>query len=343
MFEIYVSGMFDNLAQNPVDGREVVLKFKEDGYDFIKINWFLTRETFDSIVATAAEVGLPLAGHIPAEVGVEHFIRSGAQPEHDYQLLAFVAKDYVRRPGANPLDFFDLSEEDEKLPELVAMMAESGLAFSPTMVVYNTLDVMFDYIEDLPHAPLFKQPEYRYAPPEYMREWTDPENEEFQVVMRDRGVFDIQEIIPDPAYRDEVMAFSKRMVKALHDGGVPILSGTDSSDPGVVWGFSIHRELELLVEAGLTPFQALEAATRVPAEVVFSNPEEWGTVEVGKRADLLLLSTNPLDSINHTRHIEGTMVRGRWLPQAELQGLLDDLAAKYAAQAKDIVELELSN
>ena len=73
------------------------------------------------------------------------------------------------------------------------------------------------------------------------------------------------------------------------------------------------------------------------------NPEEWGTVEVGKRADLLLLSANPLDSINHTRHIEGTMVRGRWLPQAELQGMLDELVAKYAAQAKGIVELDLLN
>ena len=95
MFEMNRSGLFDNLAQSPVHGREVILKFKEDGYDFIKINWFLSRETFDSIAASAAVVGLPLAGHIPAEVGVRHFIRSGAHPEHDYQLLAFVAKDYV--------------------------------------------------------------------------------------------------------------------------------------------------------------------------------------------------------------------------------------------------------
>jgi imidazolonepropionase-like amidohydrolase len=131
------------------------------------------------------------------------------------------------------------------------------------------------------------------------------------------------------------MAFSKRMVKALHNGGVPILVGTDSSDPGVVWGFSIHRELELLVAAGLTPFQALEAATRVPAEVVFGNPEEWGTVEVGKRADLLLLQGNPLEDISNTRQIAGVMVRGEWLPQVELQGMLDELAVKYEAQQEE--------
>ncbi|MCP4406113.1 MAG: amidohydrolase family protein, partial [bacterium] len=134
----------------------------------------------------------------------------------------------------------------------------------------------------------------------------------------------------------------KRQVKALHDAGVRILAGTDSSTAGVVWGFALHQELEFLVEAGLTPYQALEAATRLPAEV-FDNPEEWGTVAVGKRADLLLLQANPLEKISHAQQIAGVMVRGRWLPQTELQGMLDELATKYQAEQtrmEEAVELE---
>jgi hypothetical protein len=243
-----------------------------------------------------------------------------------------VAKDYVRRPGANPLDHFDLSEADERLPELVALMSEAGVPFTPTMVVYDTLNRVFEHIDDLAQAPLYQQSQFRYVPPDTMREWTNPANEEFQVVMQARGVSDIRDIIPDSVFREEILAYSKRQIKALHEGGVPILAGSDSSDMGIVWGFSLHRELELLVDAGLTPYQALEAATRVAAEVVFGNPEEWGTVEARKRADLLLLSANPLENIIHTRQIEGVMVRGRWLPQVELQAMLDELATKYETQ-----------
>ena len=340
MVEMNVAGLFATLAQTPSDGRIQVSRAKEEGYDFIKTQWFLSRETFDSMVATAAEVGLPLIGHIPAEVGIEHYIRSGAHPEHDYQLLGFVAKDYARKPGANPLDFFDLSEADDKLPQLVALLLESGVAFTPTLDVYDSIDQIFTHIDDLPAAPMFQHPAYRYVPPEIMHEWTNPANEEFQIVMQVLGASSIHEIIPEPAYRNEILSFSKHLVKVLHEGGVPILVGTDASDPGVVWGFSLHRELELLVEAGLTPYEALAAATRVPSETVFGDPDGWGTVEAGKRADLVLLSANPLEDIANTRQIEGVMLRGRWLPQAELQGMLDKLATKYEAEAAGMIQLE---
>jgi hypothetical protein len=173
---------------------------------------------------------------------------------------------------------------------------------------------------------------YQYVPPSLMQAWRNPEqNPEIGRVLEAVGG------LPERAYRDEVWAYHKRQVKALHDAGVPILVGTDANIPGVLWGFSTLEELELLVEAGLTPYQALEAATRLPAEV-FGNPEEWGTVEVGKRADLLLLQANPLEDISHTRQIAGVMARGRWLPQAELQGMLDEIAASY--KAKSIIQLE---
>ncbi|MCP4363484.1 MAG: amidohydrolase family protein [Chloroflexi bacterium] len=316
-----LNGIAIGVITNEADGRQAVLEAKADGYEFIKANFFLNREAFDSIVATAAAEELPVLGHVSADVGVEHAIRSGMEIQHNFSLAAYVAKDHTRNPGPNPFDRFDLSETDETLPQLAALMTENEVNYTPTMVI----DVVSsDLLED-PQA-LLQHPMYQYAPPSSIQEWRNQTSRP--------DVVDIIETaggIPERAFRDEVWTYYQRQVKTLHDAGVPILAGTDASAFGVVWGFSLQQELEFLVEAGLTPYEALEAATRVPAEV-FGNPEEWGTVEVGKRADLLLLQANPLEEISNTQQIAGVMVRGQWLSQAELQGMMDEVAAKYQAE-----------
>jgi hypothetical protein len=327
------------LAADPATGRDLVFKAHEEGYDLIKINWFLSRETFDSIIATAGELGMPVLAHVPADVGVEHMIESGAEIQHNYNVQAFVAEDYVRQPGANPLDTFDLSEADEKLPELVALMSQNDVAFTPTMIVDVIAFELFDNLPDWGQAALFQRPEYQYVPPAYMATWTDTTGGEIAVVMRDSGASSIEEIVPPPADREQILAYQLKQLKALVDAGVPVLVGSDASAIAVVWGFSIHQELELFVKAGLTPYQALSAATRISSEVM-GDPEEWGTIAVGKRADMVLLNANPLENIANTREIAGVMVRGRWLPQETLQSMLDEVAAKYAAQAQGAITLE---
>jgi imidazolonepropionase-like amidohydrolase len=326
-------GAATNIPADPATGRALVYKAYEEGYDIIKVNWYLNRETFDSIVAAADELGMPIIAHVPADVGIEYTIRSGVEIQHNGNLMAFYAKDYVRKPGPNYLDAFDLSEADQRLPELVALMKENGVSFTPTMSVDVTAFELFDNLPDWSKAAILQRPGYRYVPPAYMSQWADAAGGEFGVVARGRGVSSVEEIVPPPAAREEILALHQRQLKALIDAGVPVMTGTDSSAIGVLWGFSIHDELELFVKAGLTPYQALEASTRIPAEVM-GNSQDLGTIEVGKRAEMVLLKKNPLENISNTQKIEGVMVRGQWLPQETLQGMLDDLAAKYEVPKK---------
>ena len=128
------------------------------------------------------------------------------------------------------------------------------------------------------------------------------------------------------------MPFLMTLTKALHDADVPLLIGTDITVEGMVPSH-IHRDLELLVEAGLTPFEALESGTKNAGISVarMGRDGSFGTVAVGQRADLMLLAENPLENISHTRNRIGVMARSQWFTQAELDGLVKEHVATYRA------------
>jgi len=138
------------------------------------------------------------------------------------------------------------------------------------------------------------------------------------------------------------LTFQRKLVKTLFDAGVPLMIGTDAPDVGPMAGFGIHDELQELVNDGLTPFQVLQAATVIPARY-FRKSSEFGTIETGKRADLVLLEQNPLKNIANTRAISGVMLRGQWLLKEELSQHVEKIPAAYKRELQQVESDMASN
>ena len=199
--------------------------------------------------------------------------------------------------------------------ELIPQSVASTLT-RDAMVVSNlvTDEVTYEYLEEGPSY--FERQEYSRIRPQKIQEWLSGRMVNWQ------GQQDWR--------RETLQPFYKQMTRALHAAGVPILTGTDT---GVDGGLPehIHRELELLVEAGLSPYEALRAATsnaRLSANRMGVD-DAFGEVSVGQRADLVLLESNPLEDVRATRQRLGVMSRGRWYPQDELDRLVAEVVASY--------------
>lgn len=165
-----------------------------------------------------------------------------------------------------------------------------------------------------PAEQMIQRPEMRYMSPSILDDWVRAKED-----FRARPDF-------QPAAAEQLVELRRQLIKALHDGGAPLALGSDSPQFFNVPGFSIHHEMAMMVEAGLTPYDVLVTGTRNPA-AYFGAPEEFGTVQVGRRADLILLTANPLEDVANVKRRAGVMVRGRWLPESEIQARLEQIAA----------------
>jgi imidazolonepropionase-like amidohydrolase len=128
---------------------------------------------------------------------------------------------------------------------------------------------------------------------------------------------------PDTAFGDWSLFLTGRM----HDKGIPIGAGTDAPLGLSVPGYSLHSELEMLVRAGLSPLEALQSATVRPAEY-FSLQDEMGSIDVGKKADMVLLDANPLDDITNTKKISAVVTKGTLLTEEDLRALIEATRAQ---------------
>jgi imidazolonepropionase-like amidohydrolase len=294
----------------------VVREQKEAGYDFVKVYAKLSPEAWRAILEEAGRQGVPVAGHVPGNVGLDEALASQQRSiEHMTGFESAVA-------SALPVDgeTHDLLDDLRAWPrfdeararELAPRVARSGAWSCPTLVVWT------GWVGPGEAARLEMRDEMRYVAP-----WTKA----FWTQMRGDGDPRSASLAADIA---SGQAARLRMVGLLQEAGAPLLLGTDQGNPYIVAGFSVHRELELLVRAGLTPFQALASATREPARFL-DRVGDFGTLTVGARADLVLLDGNPLADVRNTARIAGVVLRGAWHPREELDSLLDQIAIRNGA------------
>ena len=296
---IYTSGPSFNGSS--ASSAEVAVQMVKDqkaaGYDFLKIHPGVKRDVFDAMAAAADAAGIRFAGHVPLEVGLVRALEARyATIDHVDGYVEALA-----REGASRSQMFGLNLtgalDESRIPGLVEATRKAGVWIVPTEALFE------HWVGPDDPETMRTWPEMQYVPRDQLAQWVENK----------------KKLAADAtsAERTRFMDVRRRLIKALHAGGVGLLLGSDGPQVWNVPGFSVHRELAYLVQAGLTPWQALETGTRNVA-VFFGTASERGTIAEGKRADLVLLDANPLTDISNSSKIAAVVLGGRVLTRDEI-------------------------
>lgn len=299
------------------EGRAAADQVDEAGYDFIKVLSRLPADAYQALAQRARVRRAVFAGHVPEEVSVSEAIdaRQRSQ-EHLFGLALACSWDETRLRARRAeaiakQDYAALREIRERTyatfsasqcQELFRRMVRYGVWQTPTLTLRKRLSLVG--LDRLVEAA-----ELRSVPDEVRAGWQDPREERKRATPEQLQAF------------AEDYEFHRKLTGMMQRSGVPLLAGTDTGDAFVVPGFALHDELELLVEAGLTPLEALTSATLQPARYL-ERDKTLGTVEPGKAADLVLLEADPLADIRNTRRIAAVVAAGRLLERKQLDALL---------------------
>lgn len=295
------------------EGRKAVDDLKAKGVDFIKVQSFITRDGYFAVVDETKKRGITLVGHVPDAIRASEAIDAGQKSiEHLTGIFegASTAEDsFIHGTAKGPKSYLD-TYNDGLAAALISRMARAHTWLVPTLV-WERGQWLIDDI-DYSHDPALK-----YAP----ASWQTKSWPSFT-----KGI--LAELDTDPvAVRRQFVQKEFEIVNAMRKAGVPIMAGTDTAAAvAVLPGFSLHTELECFVQAGFTPMEALQTATLNPAKFM-GLQSQMGTVEKGKLANLVLLDANPLEDIKNTRKIAAVVLNGRLLDRAELDQILDHVAA----------------
>ena len=310
------------VAATASEGRKVVDDLSARGADCIKVYDRLPREAYFAIVDEAKKKRLPVVGHVPLSITSEEASNAGQRSiEHLGNIFESASSLgpalLVDESSSSPVT--DPSEFPRRIAKRGTRMLDTydetrASAIFKTFVRNNTWQVptlevkwTLTYFDDLVHQ---SDARLKYIPESQFQWWT-PEKNFF-------AKYRTPEYI---VYRKRLFQKEIELVRDLHRAGVQFMTGTDLSGAYVFAGFSVHHEMQLLVQAGLSPLEALQAATRTPA-LFLGEGDSAGTVESGKVANLVMLDANPLEDIRNTQRINAVVLNGRYLPKAELESLL---------------------
>ena len=310
----------------PEDGRKAVDTLRKSGVDFIKIQSGVPRDAYFAIADEAKKLGLAFDGHVPDAIRASEAVTVGQRTfEHLIGIFEASTPDedsfITRRYGAGSdssankflaafLDRYDPARE----ATVIQMLAKNAIWQCPTLFWERgqwLVDVI-DYAKD---------PDIAYTP----RTWVAKKYPSMQKAI-------VESMDTDPlAVRRRFVDHELDIVRKLHAAGVPFLAGTDTpAGVDVTPGISLHLELQRFVAAGFTPLEALQTATINPARFL-KRSSDFGSVEPGRIADLVILRANPLDDITNTRAIAGVIADGRYRSQAEIDALRRQIERVAAA------------
>ncbi|MGC1484010.1 MAG: amidohydrolase family protein [Candidatus Acidiferrum sp.] len=302
------------------------------GADFIKVQSNLSREAYFAIADVCRREHVTFVGHVPDRVTAAEASDAGQKSiEHLTGVLRACSNDeplLIRKQfAAAPKKATVGQSRDRELAwqrELLESYSDERAATLIAKFMHNqtwqvpTLILLRNDAYPTPETDPSRDPRRKYIPFQVLANWQEG------VKARDKGAT-TQEF----ALRARLMQASLRIVEKMNAAGVPVMAGTDTTAPFVFPGSSLHEELALLVQAGLTPMQALEAATKLPAAFL-GKLQTQGTIEQGKFADLLLLDADPLSDIHNTQRIRSVILRGKLLDK----NVLDEILAKEENFAK---------
>ncbi len=304
----------DSAVAIPADAEYVVKKQYASGFRAVKLYERIDEGTFNAAVKTAKSLGMYTVGHASDQVPIKKILESGMDEiVHVDELFSyfFIGYDPAVVKSIDDLKFFEI--DYGKIPEVVALTKENGVRVVPTLV---TDENMYRFLED--SKTFYSNPAFQVIRPEKLHRWKTKGR-----IVNWKGQEDWR--------RNTMQPFLMKLTKALQDARVPILLGTDAMVTSLVPGYHAHRELEILVEAGFSPYEALATGTinAALAAEEMSGDGNWGTVTTESRADLVLLRKNPLVKISNTRTSIGVMVRGKWFTQADLTELVNEYTATF--------------
>lgn len=294
-------------------GRQKVIESKEAGYDFLKFHPGIKLDVHDEIVRTANEVGIPYAGHVSRGVGIRHALESNyATVDHvDGFLEGLVPESEGVDPNENGFfgyNFTDLTEPS-LIGDLVRMSKEHKVWVVPTQALFER------WFSANPTKELAAEPEMKYVPASTIESWINRKNQ-----ITDGTQFNAERW-------NRFNDIRRKLIFKLQQDGQGLLLGSDAPQVFNVPGFSIHHELQYMLEAGLTPLEALQTGTLHPA-TFFGEEGSFGEIIQGASADFIMTDKNPLKDLAHLSHPEGVMVRGYWLSKDEIGQKLADLAER---------------
>jgi cytosine/adenosine deaminase-related metal-dependent hydrolase len=317
------------VVHNAAEARKAVDDIKAAGYDFVKVYSSLNRESYFAVAREAKRIGIVFAGHVPDLVSVgeasdagqrsvEHLMDVGVSccdDRDEMRMRRETVDAYVRgsqqtawlKHQAESPDFYD----EKKCRALYQKFVKNQTWQIPTL----TVEAVNGGIGD----PAIAKPEgMRYVPLALRAVW------DLASVAVSEQVTPQQAKLYHRAFVDQLL----RIVREMHKAGVPIMTGTDSPNPFVVPGYSLHNELDHFVEAGFTPMEALQASTIMPARFL-GRENQMGSVDVGKDANLVLLDADPLANIDNTRAIDAVVLNGQLIGPEALQSLRDRVSSYW--------------